>query len=640
MPIADEAGKRRIGRLEKEKSVDAGLDARTLARELDAACPLLAAAAGEGMRIFGAADHEALPRLLDEADGRLGHLAIGFQEVLGQRHAETLDVRQRMLPGEDVDGILHRVGGDDLAIVAVAVGGVEISFQPHIDAHLDQVVAVCVAGDFRQLNLRFAIGVVRENRGHRRSLLRKDEGCMVTQRPQIASGRDWAIRSRRVIAPDGMRAAAVVIRGEKIAALVAPDAVPADMPVDDVGERVLLPGLVDAHVHINEPGRTEWEGFETATRAAAAGGITTLVDMPLNSSPVTTTVEALVQKVAAAVGKLWVDCGFYGGIVPGNNVHLKPLAAAGVLGFKAFLCHSGIDEFPNATEADLRAAMPILADAGLPLLVHAELLSPLSAEIERRFSSRPRSYADYLATRPRQWEHNAIRLLIELCREFDCRVHIVHLATADALSMIAQARAKGLPLTVETCPHYLCFAAEEISDGDPRFKCAPPIREQENRERLWDGLRAGLIDTVGSDHSPAPPALKHLATGDLRQAWGGIASLQLELSVIFTEAGRRGFSLAAVADWMSRHPAHLVGLAGRKGSLAPGHDADLVVFDPDAEFTVTPVMLHHRHKITPYEGRRLRGRVEQTYVRGRLVYDAGHFAEKPSGQAILRTGES
>ncbi len=459
---------------------------------------------------------------------------------------------------------------------------------------------------------------------------------MVARQPGNANAPPWAIRGKCVLTPEGARAAAVLVRGEKIEAVVPPDQVPDGYPVEDVGERVVLPGLVDAHVHVNEPGRTEWEGFETATRAAAAGGVTTLIDMPLNSSPVTTTPGAFREKLAAAEGKLWVDCGFYGGVVPGNVAQIEALGSAGVLGFKAFLCPSGIDEFPNATEADLRAAAPALAAAGLPLLVHAELASALPSGVAARLEAAPRSYAAYLASRPRRWEHDAIRLLIALCREYRCHVHIVHLSAADALPRIAEARAAGLPLTVETCPHYLCFAAEEVPDGDPRFKCAPPLRERENRERLWGGLRDGLIDTVGSDHSPAPPGLKHLDTGDLSRAWGGIASLQLALPAVYTEARRRGVPLADVVDWMARRPARLVGLEGRKGALAAGHDADVVVLDAEAEFAVTPAMLHHRHKETPYEGRSLRGRVEATYLRGRKVYDAEGFVDAPGGRAVLR----
>jgi allantoinase len=462
----------------------------------------------------------------------------------------------------------------------------------------------------------------------------------MASRPQENTGApespSWAIRAKSVVTPEGAREAAVLICGERIAAVVAVDQIPAGCPIEDVGDRVLLPGLVDAHVHINEPGRTEWEGFETATRAAAAGGITTLVDMPLNSSPVTTTPHALTRKLAAADEKLWVDCGFYGGVVPGNTDQIEPLSAAGVLGLKAFLCPSGIDEFPNATAADLRAAMRQLSAAGLPLLVHAELVSPLAAAIEARLSSEPRSYAAYLASRPCHWENQAITLLIALCREYHCRVHVVHLSSAEALPMLREARATGLPLTVETCPHYLHFASEEIPDGDPRFKCAPPIREGANRERLWEGLQSGLIDLIGSDHSPAPPELKHLATGDLQRAWGGIASLQLALSIVWTAGMPRGMTFVDLVDWMSHRPARLVGLDGRKGALAPGYDADLVVFDPRAAFRVLPEMLHHRHKVTPYEGQTLRGRVDMTFLRGQKIYEAGQFGDLPRGQTILR----
>ena len=461
---------------------------------------------------------------------------------------------------------------------------------------------------------------------------------MISEPGQTTSGSEptlWALRSECVITPEGARTAAVLVRGSRIAAVVAPDAIPAGYRMLDAGRSVVLPGLVDIHVHINEPGRTDWEGFSTATRAAAAGGITTVVDMPLNSSPVTTTIDALQQKLAAAEGKLWVDCGFYGGVVPGNSRDIEPLIRHGVLGFKAFLCHSGIDEFPNVTEADLRAVIPTIAAAGLPLLVHAELVGPVDAGVEERFATNPQSYAAYLATRPPSWEEEAIRMMIRLCREYGCRVHIVHLAAATALPLIVEARSSKLPLTVETCPHYLCFAAEEIPDGNPRFKCAPPIREREHSERLWGALRAGLVDTVGSDHSPCPPALKHLANGGLREAWGGIASLQPSLSAVWSEMRRRGFTLKHLAERMARRPAALVGLGGRKGAIAPGYDADLVLFAPEAQFVVKPEQLYHRHPITPYEGRTLFGRVSQTFLRGRLIYDSGQIAEPPTGQPLL-----
>ena len=452
--------------------------------------------------------------------------------------------------------------------------------------------------------------------------------------PESPAAEVWVLRSRRVVTRSGVRDAAVVIRGETIDALVAPEHLDASWPVEDVGERFVLPGLVDTHVHINEPGRTEWEGFRTATRAAAAGGITSLVDMPLNSAPVTTTRAALALKEAAALGQLWVDCGFHGGIISGDCDHVEPLCLAGVLGFKAFLCDSGIAEFPGVGEAELRTVMPSIARSGRPLLVHAELPGDELATHE----GGPRSYARHLASRPRLWEHDAIALLIALCRETRCRVHVVHLTSAEALPMIAQARGEGLPFTVETCPHYLTFASGEIPDGDPRYKCTPPIRTHEDREGLWAGLVEGRIDSIGSDHSPAPAELKHLATGDLARAWGGISSLQLSLSAVWTEARHRGVSLEQVVEWMARSPAQLVGLGGRKGEIAPGCDADLVVFDADATFTVDAQSLEHRHPVTPYDGRTLAGRVETTWLRGRPVFRSGAFSARPRGQTLHRGG--
>jgi allantoinase len=449
---------------------------------------------------------------------------------------------------------------------------------------------------------------------------------------------EWALRGRAVVLPDGVRPAAVVVRGERIAAVVGPDDVGAGVPVTDVGDRLILPGLVDTHVHINEPGRTDWEGFETATRAAAAGGITTVIDMPLNSSPVTTTVAALRAKQEAAAGKLWVDVGFHGGVVPGNAGHVRPLIDAGVCAFKAFLCHSGIDEFPNVTEADLRAVMPILAKAGLPLFVHAELVGPLPPGVEEHFAANPRSYQAYLATRPPEWEVDAIRLMIDLCRETRCHVHIVHLsAAAESKLDIRNAKIEGLPLTVETCPHYLTFAADEIPDADARFKCAPPIRASNQQRQVW-----GQVDTFGSDHSPAPPALKHLDDGDLSKAWGGISSLQLLLPAVWTfwhnlHVGANPSRLTRYPfDKLSTKPASLAGLS-RKGQVSAGREADFVVFDSDSEFTVTEAMLFHRHKATPYLGQRLRGMVATTYLRGHKVYDRGEFVGNPGGQLLRRS---
>lgn len=442
----------------------------------------------------------------------------------------------------------------------------------------------------------------------------------------------FCLRSERVVTPQGIQKAAVVIDGGAIRDIREFNDIPPNWPVEDAGDLVVMPGLVDTHVHINEPGRTEWEGFETATRAAAAGGITTLVDMPLNSSPVTTSVAAFREKLSAAEGKMYVDCGFYGGLVPGNTNEIPGLVASGVLGFKAFLIHSGIDEFVNASESDLRAGMPILARHGIPLLVHCELQSTLA----KPQTANPRSYADYLASRPRLWEHDAIALMIRLCREFRCRTHIVHLSSANAIPSLRAARRDSLPLTVETCPHYLFFAAEDIPEGDTRFKCAPPIRERENRERLWEGLREGVIDFVVSDHSPSPPHLKLTNEGDFQKAWGGIASLQFGLPILWTEARKRGFSIEHLTHWMCKGPAELVGLHKRKGTIAPGFDADLVVWNPEEDFTVERDRIFHRHALTPYEGKRLQGKVVKTYLRGEKIFEDHKFISHPRGTVLLK----
>ncbi len=447
----------------------------------------------------------------------------------------------------------------------------------------------------------------------------------------ITSHNQLVLRSGRVVFPEGVRPADIIVRDGRIAAIET-HGTESDKNVEDAGDLVIMAGLVDTHVHINEPGRTEWEGFETATRAAAAGGITTLIDMPLNSTPVTTTVSSLNVKLTSAAQKLSVDCGYYAGMIPENSTSLAPLLDAGVVGVKAFLVHSGIDDFPNATERDLRAAMSVIAKKNLPLLVHCELPDATAYPVLHT----PNSYSEYLDSRPRRWEHDAIDLMIRLCKEYNCRTHIVHLASADEIPMLRQARKAGLPLTVETCPHYLFFTAEEIVDGDTRFKCAPPIREKENRERLWEGLKEGVIDFIVSDHSPCPPSMKCLESGDFQKAWGGISSLQFGLSIVWTEARQRGFCLQHVARWMSQRPAEFVDLGRTKGSIAAGGDADFVIWDPDASFKVEGGMIHHRHKVTPYEGRTLFGKVVSTYLRGRKIFDNGNFAKERTGQIILR----
>jgi allantoinase len=436
------------------------------------------------------------------------------------------------------------------------------------------------------------------------------------------------LRSSRVVLDDVVVAKTLVFRGGKIAEIL--DETPEGLDVVDCGDLAVSPGLVDCHVHINEPGRTEWEGFATATRAAAAGGVTTLVDMPLNSLPVTTTRRALDLKLQACEGQRHVDVGFWGGVVPNNTLDLSDLRAGGVLGCKAFLVHSGIDEFPNTTEADLRRSMPVLRDLGLPLLVHAELdLGATVTETDARV------YRGYLQSRPHEWEDAAIEMMIRLCRETRCAVHIVHLSSAHSLPALRDAKNEGLPITAETCPHYLCFDAETIPDGATFYKCAPPIREHQNREALWQGLLDGVIDFVITDHSPCTPQLKLPEQGDFHGAWGGIASLQLGLSAIWTEAFRRGASLCQLSRWMSRAPAAFAGLSGRKGCIAVGADADLVVWDPDAEFIPNRSNVFFKHRVSPYLGQTLRGKVLLTFLSGNVVYDGHCHPAGASGKTLL-----
>lgn len=449
---------------------------------------------------------------------------------------------------------------------------------------------------------------------------------------------DLVVRGRRVVTPEGERAAAIHIRSGLIADVTDFAAIPAGCSVHDAGDSVVMPGLVDTHVHINEPGRADWEGFSSATRAAAAGGVTTLVEMPLNSIPATTSPAALRQKLAAAAGKLWVDTGFWGGVVPENTADLRPLWDAGVFGFKCFLVPSGVEEFASVGEPDLQVALPEMAALGAPLLVHAELPGPIaeaSAKLAQSASS-SHKYSQWLASHPREAENRAIALMIELAREHQARVHIVHLSSADSLALIEQAKADGLAVSAETCPHYLTFAAEEIADGRTEFKCAPPIREAENREKLWDALVRGVLDFVVTDHSPCPPAMKLPEEGDFIRAWGGIASLQLTLPALWTQARSRGYSVARLAAWLCSGPAQLAGMQRQKGSIAVGCDADLAIWNPDASFCVDSGRLHHRHKLTPYAGRELCGVVETTFLRGRKIFDRGEFSAGPIGQVLRR----
>ena len=434
-----------------------------------------------------------------------------------------------------------------------------------------------------------------------------------------------AFTSSRVVLPGKIGAFAVLVEGQRIVGVLPRNDVSGSIQVTDFGDSAILPGLVDSHIHINEPGRTEWEGFRTATRAAAAGGYTMLVDMPLNCVPATTSPEALEAKRKAAQGQCRVDWAAWAGLVPENLEHIAALASAGVCGFKCFLVHPGIDEFTMVNEEHLRAALPNLKKTGLPLLVHAELPGPINLATEQLMQADWRMCGTYLKSRPEEAELKAIDLLIRLCEESGCRIHIVHLSTSKALASLRDAKHRGLPITVETCPHYLHLCSEEISNGATLHKCAPPIRSRENREALWQGLREGIIDLVATDHSPCPPAMKQMERGDFRDAWGGIPSVSLALSLMRTEASRRDCSLVDIARWMAECPAKLAGVEERKGRLATGFDADMVVFDPEAEWTVTPADLHYRHALSPYLGERLTGKVVMTFLRGECVYRQGSF---------------
>jgi allantoinase len=440
---------------------------------------------------------------------------------------------------------------------------------------------------------------------------------------------DFVVRSQRVVTGGAVRPASIHVSDGKITRIGE-----WSEGGTDYGDLAILPGIVDTHVHLNEPGRTEWEGFATATQAAAIGGVTTLVDMPLNSIPPTTTREAFAAKRDAARGQCAVDVGFWGGVVPGNQRELAGLVTDGVRGFKCFLVDSGVEEFGWVGETELLPAMQILSGLDVPLLVHAEVAGPIDAATAQLADADPQRYSTYLASRPPAAEEQAIRLVTRLCRDTRARTHIVHHSAASALPLLREARGEGLPLTAETCPHYLHFTAERIPDGATPFKCAPPIRDADNREQLWRALAEGVLDFVASDHSPCSPNLKAIEAGDFVRAWGGVAGLQLALPVIWTEAVARGHSLVDIARWMSANPAKLAGFTGKKGAIAVGNDADFIVFDDNATQTITPELVKHRHKVTPYAGEKLRGVVHATYLRGQPIAQGGKLAATDAGALL------
>lgn len=437
----------------------------------------------------------------------------------------------------------------------------------------------------------------------------------MTLDPHAATRYDLVVRARRIISGTGERAGALGIRGEQIAAILPHDAVvDADAELVLSDDEVLMPGLIDAHVHVNEPGRTDWEGYATATAAAAAGGITTLIDMPLNSIPSTTTVAALQIKKQAATGQCSIDVGFWGGAVPGNVGELKPLQQAGVFGFKCFLAPSGVDEFPHLSSAELREHLAELASFGGLLIVHAEDCGILDATPNLG----GQHYADFVASRPRAAENQAIADVIDAAKATGGRVHILHLSSSDALPLIRRAKQEGVKITAETCPHYLTFASEHVPDGSTQYKCCPPIREEENRHQLWQGLLQGDLDWVASDHSPCTPDLKRFDVGDFDLAWGGISSVQLVLPAVWTGAREHGADLPQVVRWLAEAPAEQLGIPN-KGRLEVGYDADWSIFAPDETFTVDVSQLHHKNPVTPYHGRTLSGVVRGTWLRGEQI---------------------
>lgn len=442
-----------------------------------------------------------------------------------------------------------------------------------------------------------------------------------------------AVRSQRVLCGEEIRPAVILIKEGKIHSILPDSEASAHTAgkVLDVGNSLVMPGIVDSHVHVNEPGRSTWEGYWTATRAAAAGGVTTIVDMPLNSIPPTTTLGNFHEKLRAATGQCFVDTAFWGGVIPDNQLELRPMVRAGVAGFKCFLIHSGVDEFPHVSDTDLHAAMKQLQGTDSVLLFHAE------REVQHPAAEKgdPHEYSTFLRSRPDVMELEAIRTVTQLCLQYKVRCHIVHLSSAQPLELIRAARRAGAPLTVETTHHYLNLTAENIPARATQFKCCPPIRDTANQELLWSALKAGEIDMVVSDHSPCTPDLKCLDRGDFTQAWGGISSLQFGLSLFWTSASKRGFSFSDAVRLLCKEPARLCRLDNQKGSLIPGHDADLVIWDPEKEFMVKEDNIHHKNKLTPYLGLALRGKVKGTIVRGRLVYSHGSFSSQPLGKHLF-----
>ncbi|HMC02229.1 MAG TPA: allantoinase AllB [Flavobacteriaceae bacterium] len=442
---------------------------------------------------------------------------------------------------------------------------------------------------------------------------------------------EFLIHSKRCFIDNQFIEATIHIENKKIQGVFEGSNNIKNIPLLDYDNLIVMPGIIDAHVHINEPGRTEWEGFDTATKAAAIGGVTTLIEMPLNASPVTTTVDAFNLKQEAAKNKLHVNCGFYGGIIPNNTNDIEALVETGVFGIKGFLTHSGIDEFPNVNKSHLENISPVLKKYDIPLLLHCELTDANVPKVKN-----PKSYQEYLKSRPQHWETNAIDLALDIQERFDIKVHIVHLSASEGIERIKNRKEKTDKLTVETCPHYLYFNAENIPDSSPIYKCAPPIREQSNNDKLWNYLLDDGFNFLASDHSPAPPKIKQLESGDFFKAWGGISGLQFTLPILFSEGKKRGLSLERLIPLLTQNPAEFLGLDYKKGKLEKGFDADIIVWDDNASFQIMKESIHHKHKATPYLNETLFGKVIHTFVNGEQVVENSKLKTLQQGKILLK----
>lgn len=635
--VVNKVTKTRIGRLSEHQFIDprghTGL-AIAIGMYLGDRCFVIAA--GECVVMIA----DAVPAVLAQRHADTINVFIGRKKVTSQSKPKALDRVPRIVLCQGIDGVTNRIGRDDQAIICSGVGGIKITLQFNIDRCFDKIVSSGVgriALDLADLYSMLSVRLMYEF-GHNNSFSLVAEAHYHTTMPApVATNDRFTIHSQRVITPSGQIAGTVLVEAGLIKTIYPDTASTAQVPKNikriELGSAALLPGLIDAHVHLNDPRPVNdaWEGFDTGTRAAASAGITTVLDMPLNSLPVTTNLKALQAKSDVASGRLWVDVGLYAGLVPGAIDKLSEMLDAGVFGVKAFLCDSGLAEFPAADRQTLNIAMRLIAQhpAKVPLLAHAERV--ISAKNPPKMLSDRRRHKAWLDSRPTTYERTAVRELLELVADTGCPLHIVHVADGGVLEMIRAAKTEGLPVTAETCPHYLAFCSDEVPDGDTRFKCAPPIREDPHRQSLWQALLDGTLDLVASDHSPCPATMKHVETGDFFTAWGGIASLQLGPAVTWTVGQRYGISLRDLANWWCHAPAKRFGIAA---GIVPGQPANLVAFNPDASWTVDPKALHHRHAVCPYAGMSMIGQAETVWLHGTPVVERGQVSKNPKGRII------